>query len=65
MAPREDCFAVAMPYGEDSHRSLYLSLFGRDLTSGQSVTARTRLVIRRNLSDQDAIAIYDEYRGLQ
>ena len=64
MAPQEDCFAVAMPYGEETHRSLYLSLFGKDLTSGQSATARTRLVIRRNLSDRDAMAIYEEFRRL-
>ena len=28
MAPAEDCFAVATPYGHDNHRSLYLSLLG-------------------------------------
>lgn len=62
MAPPEDCFAVAMPFGEESHRSLYLSLLGKHLTEGQSVTARARLVLRRDLSDRAAIALYEDYR---
>lgn len=61
MAPAEDCFAVATPYGEEVHRSLYLSLLGRDLKSGQTATARARLVIGRDISDAKAIEIYEGY----
>jgi hypothetical protein len=61
MAPAEDCFAVATPYGEEGHRSLYLSLLGRDLKAGQSATARSRRVIGRNISDEQAVAIYQAY----
>jgi hypothetical protein len=61
MAPPEDCFAVLTPYGEEGHRSLYLSLFGRDLKPGETARARARLVVRRGLADQDAITIYETY----
>ena len=61
MAPPDECFAVSMPYGEESHRSVYLSLFGRDVGAGQTATARARLVIARNITDQQAIEIYRSY----
>jgi hypothetical protein len=62
MAPAEDCFAVCTPYGEESHRSLYLSLFGRDFKAGETATARARLAIGRGLTDQQVIALFEEYR---
>jgi len=61
MARCEDCFAVATPYGQEGHRSLYLSLLGRDLKAGESATARSRLVIGRGISDQQAVALYEAY----
>jgi hypothetical protein len=61
MAPPEDCFAVATPYGEEGHRSLYLSLLGRDVKAGQTATARSRLVVGRNISSEQAMAIYQAY----
>jgi hypothetical protein len=61
MAPPQDCFAVLTPFGEEDHRSLYLSLFGRDLKAGESATARARLVIGRDISDEQAIALYKAY----
>lgn len=61
MAPAEDCFAISTPFGEEGHRSVYLSLLGRDLKAGESATARARLVLGRAISDQQAIALYEEY----
>jgi hypothetical protein len=61
MAPAEDCFAVATPYGDEGHRSLYLSLLGRDLKAGQTATVRSRLVIGRNISDEQAMVMYEAY----
>lgn len=61
MAPPSDCFAVATPYGEEGHRSLYLSLLGRDLKAGQTAAVRSRLLIGRDISDAQAIAIYEAY----
>jgi hypothetical protein len=66
MCPPGDCFAVASPWNPDTpeaggYRSLYQSLFGRDLAAGESARARCRLILRRNLSNEDAIRCYREY----
>ncbi len=67
MTPPEDSFAIATPYnktppdGVAGHQSLYLSLFGQDVPAGQSARARTRLVVGRNLSDQQAVEHYKRY----
>jgi hypothetical protein len=65
MTPPDDCFAISMPYGEEGHRSVYLSLFGRDVKAGESATARARLVFRRELSDQQAVELYENYAKKQ
>jgi len=62
MAPAGDCFALAMPYGEESHRSVYLSLFGHDVKAGETAVARVRLVVRRGLSDEKAVQLYRAYQ---
>ena len=61
MASPQDCFAVCMPFSEEPHRSLYLSLFGRDLKNGEMATARARLVIARNISDDQAVKLYEAF----
>ena len=61
MAPTSDCFAVLSPYGAESHRSMYLSLFGRDFKAGETASARSRLVIGHNITDDKATAIYEAY----
>lgn len=61
MAPRNDCFAICTPFGEEGHRSVYLSLFGRDIGPGQTATACARLVIARNLTPADAVQRYEAY----
>jgi len=63
MSQPQDCFAVLMPYHEDNHYSLYLSLFGYDIKSGDSATARCRVVIGRNLSEKDIFKAYEEFIG--
>jgi len=66
MSPPDDCFAVAVPYNREppdnvaSHGSVYLSLFGADLSAGQTATARCRLIIAKDLSDE---AILQRYRA--
>jgi hypothetical protein len=62
MAPRADCFAISTPYGEEVHRSVYFSLFGCDVKSGQSATSKARLVVGRGISDQKAIKLYEAYQ---
>lgn len=61
MAPPQDCFAIAMPSEGDSHYSLYLSLFGRDIKAGETATAHARLVIANALSDEEVLALYKRY----
>ena len=61
MSPPQDCFAVLTPEEANSHRSMYLSLFGRDLKAGERATARARLVIGTNLAGEEIDRIYSDY----
>lgn len=66
MSPKEDCFAIAASYnqtppdGVGSHRSIYFSLFGRDLKPGETARARTRLIVGHDLAAK-AEALYGRY----
>ncbi|MCX6904058.1 MAG: PQQ-binding-like beta-propeller repeat protein [Verrucomicrobia bacterium] len=55
MAPAEGCFAIATPFQTEGHYSLYLSLFGRDLKSGETARARARMLIAGGLSEEKII----------
>ncbi|NOX56683.1 MAG: hypothetical protein GXP27_20000 [Planctomycetes bacterium] len=67
MAPPEECFSVATPYdktppdGVAGHRSLYLCLFGQDVAAGQTVRARTRLVVGTSITDEVAVQRYQQF----
>jgi hypothetical protein len=61
MAPPADCFAIATPYEGEGHYSLYFSRFGRDFKGGETARARTRLVIAASISDEQAVALYQQY----
>ncbi len=61
MGRPEDCFAISMPENEDYHRSVYLSLFGRDFQAGDEATTRARLVIDAGLSAEQAMALFDAF----
>lgn len=65
MARPQDCFAISCRWNldknESGYRSLYMSLFGRDLKADQAATADCRLIIGKNLSDADVILRYQEY----
>jgi len=69
MAPRDDCFAIATPYRGEGHRSLYLSLFGRDVKAGEKVRSRCRLVVAPKgvpkrttaISNQQILDLYQKY----
>ena len=45
LSPPSDCFAIATPHETEGHYSTYLSLFGRDLSSGETARGRVRLMI--------------------
>jgi len=61
MAPSEDCFAIATPYEGDSHCSLYLSLFGRDIRAGEIARAHSRLIVAPASLDQKILDLYRAY----
>jgi hypothetical protein len=67
MSSPDDCFALSAPYNRappdnvSSHRSLYISLFGRDLPAGQVATARCRLILAKDLSSKAILQRYTEY----
>jgi hypothetical protein len=65
MCPPEDCFAIASPWNPATpeaggYRSVYLSLFGRDLRAGQTSQIRCRLIIAK-MTDQEAIRRYEDF----
>jgi formylglycine-generating enzyme required for sulfatase activity len=61
MAPLDDCFAIATPYQGESHNSVYLSLFGRDVKAGETARARSRFVVTEAISDREILDLYQKY----
>ncbi|UCG58385.1 MAG: hypothetical protein JSU70_02540 [Phycisphaerales bacterium] len=61
MSHPDDCFAMATPYKGESHYSLYLSLFGRDVKAGETARARSRLVVTTAASDREILGLYQKY----
>ena len=61
MAPAADCFAIATPYAGESHYSMYLSLFGRDVKAGRTARARSRFVVTTAGSDTEILRLYGKY----
>ncbi len=62
MAPKKDCYAISMPYKDETHYSLYLSLFGHDIEAGKKATARVRFVVTGEISDQEILGLYKVYQ---
>lgn len=62
MAPPEDCFAMSTWQQGSPQGAFYLSLFGKDIQHGQTVTGHARLVFGKNITDSQAVARYAEYR---
>ena len=61
MSPRSDCFAIFTPHQLEPHYSMYLSLFGRDLKSGEIARARSRLVVSPQIAESEIIKLYDAF----
>ena len=62
MTRPEECFAVAVPFDEETHRSVYFSLFGRDLKNGASAETRSRLWTGRELPAAKVVDLYEAFR---
>lgn len=63
MAPPGDCFAVSTPHDQEPHYSMYLSLFGRDVEPGQTLTARSRLCLLPTGNERLLEPMYNEFKG--
>ena len=61
MSLPSDCFAVLTPFEGEGHRSLYLSLFGKDLKAGETAMARARLVIGTNVTRKTIDQLSNSY----
>jgi hypothetical protein len=61
MSPPRDCFAVLTPFENEPHRSMYLSLFGKDLKAGETASARARLIIASELPDTEVLRACESY----
>jgi len=61
MSPPRDCFAVLTPFEAEPHRSLYLSLFGNDVKSGETARARARLVIGTDIAGETIDRLFSDY----
>ena len=61
MSPPSDCFAILTPFEAEPHRSMYLSLFGKDLKAGEIAKAKARLVIGTNLTNETIDRLYAAY----
>lgn len=62
MTRAKDAYAIACPQDEEGHRSLYFSLFGCDLKNGESVEAKSRLMICHEITNEKALELYSEFR---
>jgi hypothetical protein len=54
MTEPEETFAIYTPHATQRHYALYYSMFGRDLTPGETVSARARAVVLMD-PDEDAL----------
>lgn len=61
MASAADCYALSTPFAGEGHRSLYLSMFGRDIKAGETSTARCRLVIAKSPTDTQIVEMHKKY----
>ena len=55
-----DCFAVSTPHRGEGHFSMYLSLFGRSLSPGDTVHAYSRMIFAE-LDDPAIVARYEAF----
>lgn len=61
MTRHNDCFGIFTPYGEEKHISNYMSLFGYDIEEGETVSARSRLVVLQNPTESEILGIADAF----
>ncbi len=60
MAQKKDCFAVLTPHAGEQHYSMYFSLFGKTLETGQIVSTTVRMIITP-MSEEQILTSYQEF----
>lgn len=69
MSRPDACFGVEMSYdkeppdGVSSHGSIYFSQFGKDLTTGQTASTLTRMVVGHNITEETAVKQFHQFMG--
>jgi hypothetical protein len=58
---RDDCFGVLTPYGKEKHISNYMSLFGHDIATGETASARSRLIVLPDPREAEILGIADAF----
>jgi hypothetical protein len=61
MTQYDDCFGIFTPYGEESHISNYMSLFGHYIEAGKTVSAHSRLVVLLDPTEAEILRISDNF----
>jgi hypothetical protein len=61
MSLPQECFAVLTPFEAEGHRSMYLSLFGKDLKAGETARARARLAIGPQRPEVEIVRACEDY----
>ncbi len=68
MARRDQCYAVQSCYevpgghdGVSKRNSVYFSLFGREIVPGETESVQLRCIVKRGLSNEDAIREYERF----
>ena len=60
MAQKKDCFALLTPHASEQHYSMYFSLFGKTLETGQTVSTTVRMIIAP-MSEEQILTSYQEF----
>jgi hypothetical protein len=61
MTQSDECFGIFTPYGEESHISNYISIFGHDIESGETVSAHSRLIVLPDPTEAEILRIADNF----
>lgn len=61
MTQSNDSFGIFTPYGEESHISNYMSLFGHDIEEGETVSAHSRLIVLPDPTEAEILRSANEF----
>jgi hypothetical protein len=56
-----ECFAVSTPHQAEGHYSMYLSLFGKTIRTGQTAASYARLILLPSATPDEILRLYEEF----